>query len=188
MGACLFAFAVLLVSALILLGTGGMGTATPALAATNASGGVHVGVASCSGSTCHGRQEATGKVVRQDELMRWQDDSSPAGAHSRAFRTLQSPRSQAIANRLGLASAGSAPMCLGCHADPAPDRGPRFQLSDGVGCEACHGGAQNWLSSHYAVGASHAGNVAAGMAPLENPRFRQIEHLGELPPLLGEIG
>ena len=25
-------------------------------------------------------------------------------------------------------------------------------------------------------------------APLENPRFRQIEHLGELPPLLGEIG
>ncbi|HET8612215.1 MAG TPA: hypothetical protein VFL92_05565, partial [Sphingomonas sp.] len=47
---------------------------------------VHMGVASCAGSTCHGRGEPTGAVVRQDELRIWQDDSSPAGAHSRAWR------------------------------------------------------------------------------------------------------
>ena len=158
--------------ALLLFGAGLSGDTAPAAAAASAESGVHVGVASCSGSTCHGRQEATGKVVRQDELLRWQDDSSAAGAHSRSFRVLSSARSQAIANRLGLGSATSAPMCLGCHADPAPGRGARFQLSDGVGCEACHGGAQNWLSSHYAVGATHADNVAKGMVPLENPRAR----------------
>ncbi len=135
-------------------------------------GGTHVGVASCSGSTCHGRSEANGKIVRQDELMIWQDESSPAGAHSRAWRVLQLPRSRAIAQRLGIGEATSAPMCLGCHATPAAQRGGRFQVSDGVGCEGCHGAASGWLASHYAVGANHAQNVARGLVPLENPRAR----------------
>jgi hypothetical protein len=145
-----------------------------ATAQATAGGGTHVGVATCSGSTCHGRSEGNGKIVRQDELMIWQDESSPAGAHSRAWRVLQNPRSQAIARRLGIGEATSAPMCLGCHATPAPagQRGGRFQLSDGVGCEGCHGPASGWLASHYAVGANHAQNVARGLVPLENPRAR----------------
>src|SRR5215210_293677 len=104
-----------------------------------------VGVASCAGSTCHGRSEANGKIVRQDELMSWQNEASPAGAHSRAWRVLKEPRSRAIAARLGIGEAASAPMCLGCHATPAPAgaRGARFQLSDGVGCESCHGAASS---------------------------------------------
>jgi hypothetical protein len=144
-----------------------------------ASSGTHVGVASCSGSTCHGRSEPTGKIVRQDELMIWQDESSPAGAHSRAWRVLQNPRSRAIAQRLGIGEATTAPMCLGCHATPAPagQRGARFQLSDGVGCEGCHGPASGWLASHYAVGANHAQNVARGLVPLENPRARAAQCL-----------
>ena len=144
--------------------------------AQSASSGTHVGVASCSGSTCHGRSEGNGKIVRQDELMIWQDESSPAGAHSRAWRVLQLPRSKAIAQRLGIGEATSAPMCLGCHATPTAQngggRGARFQLSDGVGCESCHGPASGWLASHYAVGANHAQNVARGLVPLENPRAR----------------
>jgi hypothetical protein len=145
-----------------------------ATAQATSGGGTHVGVATCSGSTCHGRSEGNGKIVRQDELMIWQDESTPAGAHSRAWRVLQNPRSQAIARRLGIGEATSAPMCLGCHATPAPagQRGGRFQLSDGVGCEGCHGPASGWLASHYAVGASHAQNVARGLVPLENPRAR----------------
>lgn len=65
-------------------------------------------------------------------------------------------------------------MCLGCHADPAPAalRGARFEVSDGVGCEACHGGSERWLSAHYAVGATHASNVAKGLYPLDEPRAR----------------
>jgi hypothetical protein len=166
----------------ILIGAGGLLAALilailfrPAEAvATLQASGSHVGVASCSGSTCHGRSEATGKIVRQDELLIWQDEASPSGAHSRAFRVLSNPRSKAIAQRLGIGEATSAPMCLGCHATPAPagGRGGRFQVSDGVGCEGCHGPASNWLSSHYAVGASHSANVARGMVPLEIPRAR----------------
>ena len=151
-----------------------------AVATLQSSAGVaHVGVATCSGSTCHGRSEATGKIVRQDELRIWQDESSPSGAHSRAWRVLTEPRSKAIARRLGIGEATTAPMCLGCHATPVPSgaRGARFQVSDGVGCEGCHGAAGKWLSSHYAVGASHSANVARGMVPLENPRARAAQCL-----------
>ena len=134
----------------------------------------HQGVASCSGSTCHGRQEATGAVVRQNELLTWQDESSPSGAHSRAWRVLKDARSVAIAARLGIGPAHEAPQCLGCHADPVPAglRGPRFQLSDGIGCETCHGAASGWISSHTAVNVSHKDNVARGMRPLEQPKAR----------------
>lgn len=134
----------------------------------------HEGVASCGGSTCHGRSEATGTTVRQNELLTWQDDSSPAGAHSRAYQVLRNARSQRIAAKLGIGPAPQAEMCLGCHADPAPARlrGAKFDLSDGVGCEACHGGSERWLSSHYAVGATHASNVAQGMYPLDDPKAR----------------
>jgi hypothetical protein len=146
----------------------------PPAGAQQSSGGHYVGVATCAGSTCHGRSEATGAIVRQDELRLWQDLSSPAGAHSRAWRVLTEPRAKAIAARLGVGEAASAPMCLGCHATPAAPgaRGARFQMSDGVGCESCHGAASGWLASHYAVGGTHAANVSRGMVPLENPRAR----------------
>lgn len=131
-----------------------------------------VGVASCAGSTCHGRSEANGKIVRQDELMIWQNPASLAGAHSRAWRVLAEPRAKAIAARLGLGEAASAPICLGCHSTQARERGPRFQQSDGVGCESCHGAASAWLASHYAVGGTHSANVARGMVPLDDPKAR----------------
>ncbi len=147
-----------------------------ASSASAASANHHAGVASCAGSTCHGRTEPTGKVVRQDEILHWQDASSRAGAHSRAYAALAGPRGQAIAAKLGIGSATSAGECLGCHADPAfGGKGPRWQVSDGVGCESCHGGAggnNGWLSTHYAVGQTHASNLARGMYPLERPRAR----------------
>jgi hypothetical protein len=136
------------------------------------SAATYVGVASCGGTTCHGRSEADGPVVRQDEIMLWQDPATAAGAHSRATAVLSEPRSQVIAQRLGIGEASHAPMCLGCHATPAGPRGPRFQISDGVGCEACHGPASGWLSSHYAVGGTHRNNVAQGLVALENPKVR----------------
>lgn len=130
------------------------------------------GVASCAGSTCHGRAEGNGAVVRQDEIATWQEPSSPSGAHSRAFAVLDSPRGRQIAATLGLGSPASAGECLGCHATPAGQRGAQFHASDGVGCEACHGPASGWIASHYAMGGTHAANVAAGMVPLEQPQTR----------------
>jgi hypothetical protein len=148
------------------------GTSSSTAEAAAGDSAMHLGVASCGGSTCHGRQEGDGKVVRQDEIKLWQEDSSAGGTHSRSLRLISGPRGQAIAARLGIGDPASAPMCLGCHVDPAANHGPRFQKSDGVGCEACHGGAQNWIQTHYTVGASHARNVAQGMTPLDNPKVR----------------
>jgi hypothetical protein len=136
--------------------------------------GTYEGVASCAGSVCHGRLEGDGKVVRQDELAHWQEPSSQMGAHSRAYAALDSKRGQQIAATLGLGNATAAPACLGCHSTgAAPEqRGDRYQVSDGVGCESCHGAAGEWISSHYAMPATHASNLAQGMLALENPRIR----------------
>lgn len=142
-------------------------------AATRISTAEHLGVASCAGTTCHGRQEGDGAVVRQDEILRWQDESSQAGAHSRAWRVLGQPRGLAIAAKLGIGDPQKAGECLGCHADPAPSHGPRWTVSDGVNCESCHGGANSpWLTSHYAVGATHASNVKGGLYPIDEPAAR----------------
>jgi hypothetical protein len=129
------------------------------------------GVGSCAGSTCHGRDEPTGAVVRLDEIKLWQDESSPTGAHSRAWRVLDEPRGRAIAVRLGIGDPQAAPMCLGCHAGTSTSR-RAVNVTDGVDCEACHGPAAGWLASHYAVGASHAANVARGMRALDQPAVR----------------
>ncbi|MGB3807534.1 MAG: multiheme c-type cytochrome, partial [Erythrobacter sp.] len=137
--------------------------------------GTFEGVASCAGSTCHGRAEGNGAVVRQDEIATWQEPSSASGAHARAYAVLGSRRGQQITRSLGLGDAQQAPECLGCHATfaPASQRGPRFQLSDGVGCESCHGPAGGaWLASHYARPATHASNIADGLVPLERPQVR----------------
>ncbi|MDY7099032.1 MAG: multiheme c-type cytochrome [Pseudomonadota bacterium] len=138
------------------------------------SGARYEGVATCAGSTCHGRAEGNGAVVRQDEISTWQEPSSQSGAHSRAFAVLAGRRGQQIADSLGLGRATQAPACLGCHATYAPksQRGPRFLLSDGVSCESCHGPAEKWLASHYARPATHASNVADGLIPLEKPQVR----------------
>lgn len=146
-----------------------------AVPATIANGNTtYEGVASCAGSTCHGRAEGNGAVVRQDEIATWQEPSSPSGAHSRAYAVLAGKRGQQIASSLGLGKATQAPACLGCHATyiPTTQRGDRFRTDDGVGCESCHGPSGEWLAAHYARPATHASNVAKGLTPLENPQAR----------------
>lgn len=128
----------------------------------------------CYGSTCHSRQEATGVVVRQNEILTWQDTTSVSGAHLRAYTILLDDRAKDIARRLGIGPAHEAKECLACHSnDIAPERrGPKFQVSDGISCEACHGGSTEWLTQHYGTGNSHSQNVANGMYALENPKVR----------------
>jgi hypothetical protein len=158
-------------AAVLAIGALAMGAATAAPETSNRA--VHEGVASCAGSTCHSRQVESGVNVRQNELITWQDPSSIAGAHSRAYRVVYDGRGEAITRKMGLNADGIARNCLGCHSDPAPGgRGPRFQVSDGVGCEGCHGGSSGWLASHRTVAGTHADNISRGMRALENPRAR----------------
>ncbi len=165
------AFAILVALAGLVLALGGLG---PGEARAQAQGARYEGVATCAGSTCHGRAEGNGAVVRQDEIATWQEPSSASGAHSRAYAALAGERGKQIAQSLGLGPATSASACLGCHSTFASEdrRGARFHLSDGVGCESCHGSSGGWVALHYAKPATHASNIANGLTPLENPQVR----------------
>jgi hypothetical protein len=132
---------------------------------------MHLGPASCASSVCHG------KLNRQNDINVWLNEYriwTSADKHSQAYRTLTSDESKRITNYLGLGSATTVKVCLDCHADNIAQekRGAKFQLSDGVGCEACHGGAEVWIKSHAAEGATHADNLARGMYPTEKPGDR----------------
>jgi hypothetical protein len=138
--------------------------------------GVHVGVVTCAGSGCHGSAERPrNSAVPGNEYLVW----STKDKHRIAYNVLLQDRALRMAHALGLPDAVNQQVCLNCHADnvPANLRGPRFQISDGVGCEACHGGASRWLGSHIS-GASHAQNIAAGLYPTDQPIARAEKCLG----------
>ncbi len=132
---------------------------------------VHLGVASCATGVCHGKLSAqTDSNVWLNEYRIW----SAEDRHARAYLTLGTAESKAMAAKLGLASAQTAKICLDCHADnvPADKRGRKFQISDGVACEACHGGAELWIESHTEPGVTHAANISRGLYPSEDPLQR----------------
>ena len=138
--------------------------------------GIHLGVATCAGSNCHGAVERPrNSSVPGDEYLIW----SKRDKHRTAYTVLLEDRAIKMARALGLPDAVNQKLCLDCHADnvPANQRGTQFQLSDGVACETCHGGASRWLGTHIS-GATHAQNVAAGLYPTEQPIARAEKCLG----------
>lgn len=150
----------------------GVGGAVPAMAQTLPQFGdaTHLGVTSCAGSTCHGAVEPfKNSNVMQNEYVVW----SQKDRHAKAYKILFDERSVRIAKNLGLPNAHTAPECLNCHANNVADahRGRQFQISDGVGCEACHGGASGWLGVHIS-GGSHQDNLKAGLYPTNDPIAR----------------
>lgn len=165
---------VIFMTMFLILGLNVSAVAQDTLSTPYSDGITHEGVMGCYGSTCHSRQEATGVIVRQNEILTWQDQTSTSGAHLRAYKVLLSDRSAAITQRLGLGAPQKEPSCLGCHSDniPANLRGTKFQADDGIGCESCHGGSINWLTQHYEVGASHVKNVSLGLYALEDAQTR----------------
>jgi hypothetical protein len=45
---------------------------------------------------------------------------------------------------------------------------------DGIGCEACHGGSERWIKAPAQQNATHTGNLALGMYPIETPVRAQL--------------
>lgn len=134
---------------------------------------VHLGVASCASSACHGASSpAPGGVVLQNEYSTWQRQDPHAGAYG----LLLNEDSQRMARKLGIEAAHEADVCLDCHTDNVPEerRGEKFQIDDGIGCEACHGGAEDWLQLHTVNdnAVSHQRNIDAGLYPTADPETR----------------
>ena len=131
----------------------------------------HLGVATCATSQCHGKSRATDeRNVQLNEYTVWADGDR----HSIAYRTLESEESRTMARKLGIGDPTGEALCLDCHADnvPAALRGPKFQLTDGVGCEGCHGGSGKWIETHTSRKTTHAENLAAGLLATERPDVR----------------
>lgn len=108
-----------------------------------------LGAATCSAASCHGANGREGS--KSSEYSTWADHD----AHNRAYSVLFDKRSQQMARNLGLDKpAHESAVCLKCHGTLPADhlRGGRFQASDGVSCEGCHGPAQHWIAEHYLPG------------------------------------
>lgn len=131
-----------------------------------------LGAVNCANSLCHGAIVPWhGSNVRQDEYVTW----SRLDKHARAYRVLHGELSRDIAKKMQLPQpAHETKLCLDCHAHNVPEtqRGKRFDLTDGVSCEACHGPAEAWIQSHVEPDASHADNLAQGMYPTSDARGR----------------
>ena len=143
----------------------------PAALAVEIDTDAHLGVASCASSVCHGKlAPQSDENVWLNEFRIW----STEDRHGRAYKTLLNEDSKRMARNLGLENAHTAKICLDCHADnvPVDKRGPKFQISDGVGCEACHGGGERWVESHTEPGVTHQQNLDAGMYPTEDASER----------------
>src|SRR5439155_1482751 len=124
-------------------------------------------------SVCHGKvAPVKDGNVGLNEYRVWSTEDH----HARAYQILNNEASKNIAAKLGLPNAQTAKICLDCHTDNivASKRGTKFQLSDGVGCEACHGGAQRWIETHTDPHTAHKANLAQGMYPTEDPVSRAV--------------
>src|SRR6266478_1174570 len=101
----------------------------------------YTGAASCAASNCHGSTKPKSGV-------------SPSK----------------IARELKLTKAEASERCLTCHAVnvPAAARGPKFDITDGVFCDACHGPAEKWLEAHAEKGWTHEQSVKLGMYDTKN--------------------
>jgi hypothetical protein len=130
-----------------------------------------VGTVNCASSNCHGQAAARDPSVSpilQNEYTTWMR----LDKHARAYSVLLNDQSRRIARNLGLKEpAHEARLCLDCHAHnpPAALKGERHTVSEGVGCEACHGPAEKWIKSHTLAGATHADNIARGLYPTSDP-------------------
>jgi hypothetical protein len=108
----------------------------------------YIGVESCASSSCHGAKSARdNRNVSQNEYTTW----FRFGQHSRSVQTLHSQKAIGISKTLGQPSPWENDSCLGCHSTNAPidQRSQSFSQEDGISCEACHGPAENWVTSHH---------------------------------------
>src|SRR5499426_537251 len=129
---------------------GAASKAAPSVGAGSTQRFFYMGAESCGASTCHGSaapRNAPRTGIRQTEYMQWQTNDK----HAKAYEVLLKDRSLVMAKNLRMAEPpAQSERCLVCHAMYAPKelRGPKFQLEDGVSCEACHGPAGVWLENH----------------------------------------
>lgn len=106
-----------------------------------------------------------------NEYVTWQKRDQ----HSKAYLSLLSADGKRIGKHLGIEHPERSDQCLVCHSVFDRTKGvpaPNEQLSDGVGCEGCHGAASGYLKTHTEGGATHQQNLLNGLADIVQPGGR----------------
>ena len=89
-----------------------------------------VGAAKCK--TCHKKPKAG------EQFKIWSES-----AHAKAYETLGTDKAKEIAKEKGIEDPQTAKECIKCHVtgyDAAAEQlGTKYAVTDGVGCESCHG-------------------------------------------------
>jgi len=115
-----------------------------------------LGASSCAATACHGGPAAgvsSTSAIRGSEYPLWLE-SDP---HAKSWQTLNSPKSLDILRRLNIVVDGillnthAFKNCLACHnsSTELASNLPLPKTPEGVGCEACHGPADQWNYEHY---------------------------------------
>jgi hypothetical protein len=99
-----------------------------------------VGATSCK--MCHKKPE------KGEQYPKWL-----AGPHAHAYKSLLTDQSKAICKEMGIAEAPEeADKCLKCHVTghgaKAELLGKKYDKTEGVTCESCHGPAADWKKPH----------------------------------------
>lgn len=97
-----------------------------------------IGVAKCK--MCHKKE----KKGLQFEI--WTESG-----HSKAYDLLATPEAKELAEKNGIIDPQKDSKCLKCHTtghDAPPElKGKKYKLSEGVGCESCHGAGGDYYKS-----------------------------------------
>jgi len=148
----------------------------PGLPAAEAQQYKYTGAASCGASNCHGSTKPKADFPKLDESVQW----AKKDRHAQAYATLLNEKLKSgvspskIAKGLNLAKAEASERCLTCHAVNVPValRGPKFDVTEGVHCDGCHGPAEKWLEPHAEKGWTHEQSVKVGMYDTKNLLLR----------------
>jgi hypothetical protein len=136
----------------------------------------YTGAASCGASNCHGSTTPRHDYPKLNENLVWFQKER----HAKAYDTLTNEklksgvRPSKIAQALKIAKAETSDRCLSCHAvNVKPQlRGPKFDITEGVHCDGCHGPAEKWLEPHAEKNWTHEQSVKLGMYDTKNLLLR----------------
>jgi hypothetical protein len=132
----------------------------------------YTGAASCGASNCHGSTKPKADYPKLNENIIWfQKDKHAKGYATLINEKLKSGVSPSkIAANMKIGKAEQSSKCLVCHAvDVSKElRGPKFDITEGVHCDGCHGPAEKWLEPHAEKGWTHEQSVKLGMYDTKN--------------------
>lgn len=137
------------------------------------------GIGGCASTACHNAGLTNpSPAIKRGEYTIWVSGDP----HREAFAVLLEPRSRRIERLYRPEDPAAKPetdgLCLSCHVHPkfeSARHAPDYGKEDGVGCESCHGPAQDWLVPHTSPAwkyLSAAEKTRYGLADLKNLTVR----------------